>query len=205
MKISCLSVVYLIFTFNLHSQVSIQLREVSLPEKVWVITHPFIAKKAIRISTNSKLIANSKAVKDTFGNDGNGGALDAFRHAFWMCSLSNEIGCRRALKLGVAHEKGNRKDFEKGRLEDGQLPDKASIDMDLHNNSVGVTLCNKREEVTQDELITRVLTVYLGGKLVVIKKDTLGNSLSVDGEVIPINDWRGQWENARVLVPSNCF
>ena len=47
----------------------------------------------------------------SIGDDNNGGALDAFKHAFWMARLTQGIGHRASLSLGKAHEKGNYKAF----------------------------------------------------------------------------------------------
>lgn len=195
---------FLILTSVVFSQRSIRLNQISCPVKWWVVTHPFVSIKAMKISTISQNLASSDSIKTIFGTDGNGGGLDAFRHTFWMASLSQRIGDRRALKLGIAHEKGNQKDFEKRRLEDGKLPDKVSNDMDLHNNAVGISLTQKKEGLTQKQLIKRVYDAYTSGKLIVLKKDSSLKSLTVDGDIILDRDWQGKWENNRVLVPSNC-
>lgn len=204
MKASNLFLVAFFLSSVLIAQQRIKFKEISSPVKWWVISHPFFALKAMKVSSNSRSLTKSDSIMAIFGNDGNGGGLDAFRHAFWMASLSEKIGNRRTIRLGIAHEKGNRKDFEKKRLEDGSLPDKVSIEMDLHNNAVGVSLTQKKEGVTQKELISRVYNAYLSGELVVVKKDKQKRSVNVNGEIILPKQWQGKWENTRVLVPSNC-
>tara|TARA_R110002049_G_scaffold120471_8_gene274907 strand:+ start:5532 stop:6149 length:618 start_codon:yes stop_codon:yes gene_type:complete len=200
------SLLFLMFwsIFSVNGKQTVQLNQISCSVKWWAVFHPFVALKSMKISSKSRLLANSDSIKTIFGNDGNGGGLDAFRHTYWMASLSQEIGNKKALKLGIAHEKGNRKDFEKKRLEEGQLPDRISVDMDLHNNAVGVLLTQKNGVMTQEELIKRIYSLYSSGKLVVVKKDSSLNSLTIDGKIIPDGDWQGKWENDRVLIPSNC-
>ena len=39
--------------------------------------------------------------------DPSGGQVDAFRHAYWMARLNEEIGKNAAKSLGKAHEKEN--------------------------------------------------------------------------------------------------
>jgi len=83
------------------------------PEKRWVFAHLFIAGKSLKISEYANKV--SEGQKDSPDLDGyaNGGQVDAFRHCFWMASLCAQIKEKKALKLGVAHEEGNEKDFKK--------------------------------------------------------------------------------------------
>ncbi len=204
MKNSVLVWCFLLFFLSGYSQSDIKSIEVSCPEKWWAVLHPFVAIKAIKISRDARALVKKESIQELFGTDGNGGALDAFRHSYWMASLSQSIGERKALSLGLAHEKGNEKDIRKNRLEDGQTPDNVSIDMDLHNNFIGVKLASKKRPMTQDALVERVYDAFLSGKLIVIKKDTALNSLSAGGEIIPNEVWQGNLDSPRVLIPSNC-
>ncbi|MDF1673085.1 MAG: hypothetical protein P1U41_06245, partial [Vicingaceae bacterium] len=99
-------------------------KKLSCPEKWWVIWHPFVAKKAFNVSQLARQKTDSIKQNKILKGNGSGGQVDAFRHTFWMAKLTNEIGWRRAEKLGKAHEKGNYKDYKKRRLEDGVVPDK---------------------------------------------------------------------------------
>ena len=87
-----------------------QFKKLSSPKKIWVLFHPFKANKALMVSKEAYRIADSIKKSPLLDGDASGGQVDAFRHAFWMASLTAEIGWRKARKLGVAHEKGNYKD-----------------------------------------------------------------------------------------------
>src|SRR3982750_1337181 len=78
---------------------------ISRPEKCWVILHPFVAKRAFKATIRSYFVTDSIKNKGTIGNDMSGGKLDAFKHAYWIACVGKTIGCKKALKLGKAHEK----------------------------------------------------------------------------------------------------
>ena len=113
--------------------------------KTWVLLHPFKAKKALKISNKAKVLSDSIAKTELLDKDKSGGQVDAFRHAYWMASLHQEIGKFAAKSLGKAYERDNYKIFKKNRLEDGIIPDKASKEMDLFNNKVGLRFTKKKE------------------------------------------------------------
>ena len=115
-------------------------KELSCPEKWWVIGHPFVAKKTLKVSQIARLKTDSIKENNILKGVGNGDQVDAFRHTYWMASLTQTIGQRKAKRLGIAHEKGNKRDFKKGNKEEGSLPDKISSEMDLFNNEVGLKI-----------------------------------------------------------------
>ncbi len=174
-------------------------KKLSGPEKCWVIWHPFVAKKALKISELARITTEQVKTEKQLNGVGNGDQADAFRHTFWMAKLTQEIGWRRAKKLGIAHEKGNYKDYKKHQLEDGALPDKASSDMDLYNNNVGIEIGKKSVEF---ELKNIVVEIILQGKCKIIKTDTHGNFLDCEGNTIPKENLKGKWENDKCLVES---
>ena len=176
--------------------------ELGKAEKIWVITHPFSAIKAKKISQKALEITDSVSLTKDWLKTNSGGRKDAFRHGIWMCLLSSRIGPKRALWLGRAHEKKNFKDFKKGKLEDGEIPDSVAVEMDLYNNLIGINL-GKNKNRTTDELILMVLNGILDGKFKVVKMDHLGNSLDYEGNVISKKNWEGIWLNDRVLVFSD--
>ena len=90
-------------------------RTLSGPEKYWIITHPFIAKKVWKITSHTLAITKEVINDSLLDGDEAGGQVDAFRHAFWIASLSQKICWRKALSLGKAHEKGNYRSFKKGK------------------------------------------------------------------------------------------
>lgn len=177
-----------------------QFRELSCPEKWWVIWHPFVAKKAHKISVNARNKTDSIQSNKILLGTGNGDQVDAFRHAFWMATLSKEIGWNRAKRLGKAHEKGNYKQFKKGEKEDGKLPDQMSCTMDVYNNimGLGIGMINDKEFLEQ-----AVIDAVKSGYCKIIKTDATGNYLNCEGTVIPKDSLVGKWKNDKCLIPSN--
>jgi len=177
--------------------------ELHAPEKWWIIMHPFSAKKAWKITAEARQVtAEIKNDPDLDGDD-NGGQVDAFRHAFWMASLAQEISVRSARRLGKAHEKGNKIDYERLKTEEGMIPDLPATQMDLKNNEVGLEIGKSYPTATRPELITLVKQAALAGKLVKIKKDKSGNDLDWQGNPIPYSEWHGKWVNTKCLVASD--
>jgi len=178
-------------------------REIPRPEKVWALTHPFVAAKAWRITREVQVIANQMLDDPDLDHDANGGQCDAFRHGFWMASLSLKIGAWKALSLGKAHERSGFLDYKKRRNEDGAIPDRVGGEMDLKNNEIGVSIARANRKVTQERLIQIVKNAVLNGKFWVIKKDKFGNFVDWEGNVLLKADYQGKWDNKKCLVPSN--
>lgn len=175
-------------------------RELSGPEKCWVIWHPFIAKKTLIVTEEARLVTKEVMQEKLLKGDGDGGQVDAFRHAFWMANLTLNIGSKKAKSLGRAHEKGNYKDYKKCKLEDGIIPDKISSDMDGFNNDVGI---NIGEMTTDFDLKVNVVEAVKDGRCKIIKIDGSNNFLDVDGNIIPFESLKGKWENDKCLTNSN--
>ena len=117
---------------NLFSQTSFKsFFDLSGPKRTWVLFHPFKAKKSLKISQEANKVADSIAKTNLLDGDGSGGQVDAFRHAYWMARLRQEIGKRAARSLGKAHEKENYLTYKKRKLEDGVVPDEISSTMDF--------------------------------------------------------------------------
>lgn len=190
----------MIFTSSAQDSNFQKFKKLSGPEKCWVIWHPFVAKKAYRITKIARQ-ATSEIKKDSILlGTGNGGQIDAFRHAYWMAVLTSEIGWRRSKKLGKAHEKGNYKDYKKRRNEDGVVPDKISSEMDLHNNLIGIEIGKTRGVV---DLKKEVVDAVKSGQCKIIKTDSFGNYLNCNGDIIPTEILKGKWGNDKCLVNSN--
>ncbi len=177
--------------------------KLSTPEKYWVIFHPFKANRAFNISNDAIKTTDSIYNVDVLDNDKNGGQTDAFKHSYWIASLTQEIGEKAALKLGVAHEKGNFRAFKKGKLEDGNNPDQPSSEMDLYNNEIGSKIALKNPDLSKMLLIETLITKIKAGKMKVLKKDDSGNFLTCEGSVIHADFLVGKWENDKCLIPSN--
>lgn len=177
--------------------------KISFPEKCWAFTHPFVAPKALKVTIRSYAITDSIKRSGCIGNDNSGGKLDAFKHAFWIANVSSVIGSRKALKLGVAHEKGNKLQFRKHQLEDQSLPDSISSVMDLHNNVQGAAVVRRSEKYSMSQLQEKIMQLLQQGQLVCIKKDTQGNFLTCSGERIDLQQWKGKWGIPKCLIASN--
>ena len=194
-----------LFISNLsHSQsLSKQFKSLSCPERWWVTTHLFVAKKAFQISNEARL-ASKEMEKDTLlDHDADGGQVDAFRHSYWMARLSQEMCWRKALKLGKAHEKGNYQSFKKHKYEDHTIPDSAAGVMDLFNNKVGIEIGCIYKQLSSQELVFLLRDKILAGEMKVIQKNQQGQSLNCQGNVIGINAYSGVWNIPRCIVTSN--
>ncbi|WP_372768489.1 hypothetical protein [Lutibacter sp.] len=175
----------------------------SAPYKKWVLFHPFKAKSALEVSLEATRVSDSVAKTDLLDKDIAGGQVDAFRHAYWMARLRQEIGKRAAISLGRAHEKDNYITYKKHETENGIVPDKASKEMDLFNNNVGLSFTQKGNSDSKNGLTYKIVNAILSGDLKIIKKDSIGNFLTCGGELINSEDLLYSWKNRKCLIPSN--
>ncbi|WP_420552075.1 DUF6973 domain-containing protein [Tenacibaculum aiptasiae] len=178
-------------------------KKLSHQKKMWVVFHPFKAKKALDVSREANRIADSIKKSPLLDGDPSGGQVDAFRHAFWMASLRQKIGLNAARSLGKAHERENYKTYKKRKLEDGVVPDKISTTMDLFNNEFGLSLTYKGSKTPKNGLIYRIINAIHAGKLKIIKKDKNGRFLTCKNKLISQESLNGKWENNKCLVNSN--
>ncbi|NLP57172.1 hypothetical protein [Lutibacter sp. B1] len=177
-------------------------KEQSSPIKLWVLYHPFKAKKALQVSLEAQKVADSVAKTNLLDGDKAGGQVDAFRHAYWMARLHQEIGKNAAYSLGKAHERENYKSFKKHKLEDGEVPDKASKEMDLFNNKKGLSYTQKGVLTLKKALVYKVVNAVLKGDLKIIKKDSLGNYTTCKGDIIPSEELLHKWKNKKCIISS---
>lgn len=204
MKLYICSVLLVLCSLKSFSQSNYQkFNKLSSPKKWWVIFHPFKAKKTLTISKEANRITDSIKKTKTLDGDHAGGQVDAFRHAFWMASLRIKIGKSAARSLGKAHEKENYQYYKKRKLEDGVVPDEASMQMDLYNNDVGLSLTKKREVITPKNLINRVVKAINNGKMLIIKKNADKQFLTCEGNLIKTTSLKGTWKNNKCLITSN--
>jgi hypothetical protein len=175
--------------------------QLGVAQKKWVLAHPFKAKIAYQVTQQALVKLDSLGATNYFeGNIKSGSKADAVRHAYWMVLLSKKIGKRRALKLGKAYERKNKRDFKKGSVVGTYLPDLVGMQMDLKNNAVGVNIENR---VSSNELLAVVLSFLEQGKLVYIKQNEKGEFLDKNGQIILLEDWSGKWKNDRVVIPTS--
>lgn len=201
MKYLVLSIFGLLF-LGCSSSLTASYKKLSQPEKRWVKWHVFKAKKAYKISKEAEKTKDSIAKTNQIGTDNNGGGLDAFKHAYWMARLTQDIGKNAATRLGILHEKGNYKTFENRQMEDGQLPDQPSTTMDLHNNAVGVNIGKTNKGASKATLIKIILDSLKQQKLKVLLKDDNGNFLDCDKNVIPLDSLKHRWNTKKCVVSS---
>jgi hypothetical protein len=176
----------------------------SAPEKRWVIAHPFIAKKTFALTQRARFVTDSLS-KNGILKDGNGGQLDAFRHAYWMALLAQEISTRKAVKLGKAHEKGNYLGWKKGLAEDSMRADSILCVMDLLNNEKGIAIGKTylNDTARSGSLEEIVLKNVLTGKLLIVKKNAKGQAEDAAGRIIVMEDYKRKWYVPKVLVRSD--
>ncbi|MCK0130119.1 hypothetical protein MWU59_01270 [Flavobacteriaceae bacterium F08102] len=187
------------------SKMSSAYSKLSRPEKTWVLLHPFKAKKAYPLAKKAIVVSDSLAALGQIDDDNNGGTYDAFKHGFWMAVTAQRIGKRSAIRLGIAHEKGNYMTFKKQRKEDGQRPDLPSSKMDAFNNKIGVELGAKSPELKECNLVNQLLSALKKGQLRVLLKDKHGNFLDCSKTIIPLDSLKNKWNNSKCIVPSNSY
>jgi hypothetical protein len=179
-------------------------RGLSHPEKCWVVTHPFIAKRSYIITQKTLKVALDLKSSGQLDGDINGGQVDAFKHALWMAALVQEIPPGKARSLGWAHEKGNYIQFRKAaRRGETSSHDLASIAMDIWNNRRGIDLGLKHPGETMTALAETVKRSILNGEMRVIRKDDEGRFLDINNEVIHPDILQGKWDNPKMIVPSD--
>lgn len=173
-------------------------------EKWWVISHPFVAHRAFKITTEARMETEVVLNDSLLDHDPLGGQVDAFRHSYWMARLAQEMKWKKALRLGTAHEKGNYLDFKKKRRdEEGLLPDSISGAMDLFNNQVGVSIGCTLKTASKEVLITEIKSAIRSGKMKVIRKNSEGKALKCNNEIINDAEFINIWNIPKCLVSSD--
>ena len=168
-------------------------------ERIWVIKHPFIAKRTFQITKNVLVECRKDQIMKALDTLANGGKLDAFRHIFWMATVSQSIGPKRAFSLGLAHERSNYLQFKKHQLEESELPDYPSCLMDSLNNLIGIELgisCSKNNHTVNS---TDVVKLINSGNCFVIKRDSAGNYLTCDDKLIS-HEMLRTWKNEKCIL-----
>ena len=197
----CLLFLSVLFTF--HSGIAQnKFSALSVPEKKWVVLHPLCAQKINRITKKTFLTIQEVKKSNPLDQYENGGKLDAFRHIYTMAVLAQKISVKKLRRLGIAHEKGNTLYFKKNKLEQGELPDSVSCEMDLRNNEIGFELGRKNKLAQIKELEKIILGEINGGKAWIILRNDKGNYIRCDQIEINLLEWRGKWNIPKCLVRS---
>jgi hypothetical protein len=178
-------------------------KKLSCPEKRWVLFHPFAAKKAYRITVEARTVSKQMEKDSLLDHDADGGQVDAFRHAYWMGRLVQEMCWRKVKRLGKAHERGNYLDYKKHRIREEIFTDSIASAMDLFNNHVGLEAGRKNKSLSADEMKKLIVKKILDGEMKIILKDKNGNSLDCERKVLDLKIYSGKWNIPRCLVESN--
>ncbi|HRS54344.1 MAG TPA: hypothetical protein P5250_06530, partial [Bacteroidales bacterium] len=190
-------------SYNNVSLSKIKIKQVSRPEKIWAIIHPFVFTKAVRITNHVLQVTDSIIKLPVLDGDADGGQVDAFRHGYWMAMLAAYIGQNKALSLGKAHERANYLEFKKKTKKKlSSLHDKASTDMDLYNNVVGVNIGEKMKNYNCIEIQNAVIDSILKGEMKIINKNSQNQSLDEYNNIIENDKIQFHWITPRCLVPS---
>jgi hypothetical protein len=202
--LSGLFIVCLCQPLEAQNNTNISSKKISCPEKWWAVKHPFIAKKAFHLTLYSLAVADSLRRKESPGDNIGAGQLDAFKHAFWMATLVQDIKWKKAKRLGIAHEKANYrsyiKSFKKGIM---YGHDRIRSEMDLWNNEIGIAIglaCKGCDHILLKQII---LDSIQDGSMKVVRMNSKGQFLDHEGKILPPENYQGKWLNDKCLIPSN--
>jgi len=172
-------------------------------EVLWGMCHPIAAIKVKKMYSKSYAIYNQPATKIALDNFNNGGKLDAFRHVFFMAVFSQKIKAKKIKKLGIAHEKGNYRQFKKHQNEEGEQPDSLSNVMDLKNNELGLIIGAENKKLPLDELKLKVIKEINAGKATIIKRNSNGHYVDCNNQLIDQKLYVNKWYVPKCLVLSD--
>ncbi len=172
-------------------------------EKKWVFIHPIASWKIKKIAKKCFVIYQDSSIKNKLDRFDSGGQRDAFRHVFYMAAFAQKIKVKKLKKLGMAHEKQNYLDFLNLKTEFGELADSLNCIMDLENNELGfkIGLLHKKTNLT--ELSHIVLLRILSGEALIMKRNSKGQYLSCQNEIIELENYKNKWQIPKCLVSSN--
>lgn len=192
--------VLFIISFSVPGQIVKSFIKLSLPEKFWVLTHPFVAKKSFLITLKARDLTDSIKLTKTFKDSLiQGGQLDAFRHSCWMALLSNEIGKRKSLKLGKAHENGNYRGWKKGKMEIGVRADSLSCEMDLFNNIQGAEIGLRHPK---PDIPKEIILAVKSGRMKVLLLNEKQQRLDCENRIVNLVEYVKAWNVPGCLVSS---
>ena len=173
-------------------------------EKKWAFWHPFAALKIKKIYKKAMPFYQDAFIKTELDVFESGGKLDAFRHIFFMAAFSQKIKIKKVRKLGLAHEKGNFREFLKSKNEEGERLDSIGTEMDLKNNELGFKLSenNSVKKMSLSDLKKLVISEIKTGKAFILKRNSAGKYVDCENTVIDFEKFKTIWATPRCLIPS---
>ena len=176
---------------------------VSKYECCWALWHPFAALKIKKQLPKAMLIYKEVEQTKLLDTLASGGKLDAFRHTYVMAYLARRIKVKKLRKLGIAHEKGNKRGFYKNKLEFAERADSIACEMDLRNNEVGFSLGTINKQANNEELKHIIVSEIKNGRTWYLKRNTNYQYVSCNDNIIDLLDYRGIWYVPKCLVRAN--
>ena len=176
---------------------------ISKYEYLWAINHPFAATKIKKQLPKALAIYKTIEKQKTLDTLTFGGKLDAFRHSFTMAYLARSVRTNLLRKLGIAHEKGNKKGFYKNQLELTERADSLACEMDLRNNELGFLIGSANKKMTDEELKQLIVLEIKNGKAWYLKRNKKNEYLTCDNQPIHLPDYKGIWSIPKCLIRTN--
>lgn len=200
-KIHILLFLFLVSFLSLSAQDQKMLfKSIKFQDKIWVTANINNIKKALIVSNHVLVKMDSLYKTGNFETNVEGSKYDAFRHVFWMYSLSSEIGKTKSRKIGVIYEDYNEYVFLTKPLSGYDF---AGRTMDEYNNEVGLYLFSKIGKQETEEVFENIKDLISKGYAKIIAKDKNQNSLDKNNKIIPEEQWKKEWKNNRYLINSN--
>lgn len=184
--------------FNLFAQ-----HHISKYEKCWAVFHPFAAlkiKKQLPVAMEVYKSIKRSRLLDTLES---GGKLDAFRHTYTMAFLARSLKTKKLKKLGIAHEKGNKRQFDKKSLEFGERPDSLACEMDLRNNELGFLIGSQHKASSNEELKQLVIQEIQNGKAWYLKRNSQNQYVDCEDKSIDFSRFIVKWYIPKCLIKTN--
>lgn len=176
---------------------------ISKYEYRWAFWHPIAALKIKRNLPEAMLVYKSVKSQKRLDTLEFGGKLDAFRHTYVMAYLCRYVKVKKLKKLGVAHEKGNKAQFFKNKLEFGERADSLACEMDLRNNGLGFKIGKDYRNTSKDELLNAVIAQIKEGKAWYLKRNNKNSYVTCENEVINMKFYLGMWFVPKCLISTN--
>jgi hypothetical protein len=173
------------------------------PEIWWAAGHPLAAFKVKKITKHCDKIVDHHQIREQLDSFSTGGKADAYRHMFYMAAYAQKIDGYKLEKLGMAHERTNRKQFEKGKKEEREVPDFISCLMDLVNNETGIIIGSENQELQLKQLSDLIISEILKGKGMIIMRNKKGQYINCDKIPLDIKTFKGKWNIPKCLSHSD--